>query len=276
MRRWFVTGVSSGFGRAIAQAALAEGDIVCGTVRKDADAETFAALDAERAVPVVMDVTDPASVTAAVAKAEQVMGAIDVLVNNAGRGFTGAIEESSIAEAQSLFDTNFFGPMRVIQAALPAMRARGSGVIANVTSVSGLAAWHGTGMYGATKFAFECLGRTLAQEVGPLGITAINVAPGSLRTEFASASLARAEATIDDYAQTAHIADVVLREKTGGEAGDPAKAAQALLKAMAADTPPGLLLLGEDAYHYAEFEIERLQGDMDAWREVGTSIAYDS
>lgn len=275
MANWFITGVSSGLGLALARAALARGDAVVGTVRAQADAEAFTALAPGRAHAMKCDVTDEAAVQVVVRTAQMLLGPLDYVVNNAGRGFTGAIEETSLADARALFDVNVLGPMAVIKAALPAMRARGAGHIVNVTSVSGLAAWHGTGLYGATKFALECLGRTLAQEVAPLGIRVTNVAPGGLRTAFSAERLPGAEPTIADYAGTAHLARRVLQDKHGHEPGCPQRAAEAILVALAAPEPPLLLLLGEDALHYAEHEFAALEQEMAAWKDVSLSIAAE-
>lgn len=181
MANWFITGVSTGLGRSLAELLLAQGHIVVGTLRSAEAAQAFAALLPGRAHGLVMDVTDEAAVEAAVAQAEALTGGLDYVVNNAGHGFTGAIEETSLAQARALFEVNVFGPMAVIKAVLPYLRARRRGHIINITPVSGLAAWNGTALYGASKFALECIGRTLAQEVGPLGITVTNVAPGGLR-----------------------------------------------------------------------------------------------
>jgi NAD(P)-dependent dehydrogenase (short-subunit alcohol dehydrogenase family) len=165
--------------------------------------------------------------------------------------------------------------MAVIKAVLPAMRQRRRGHIVNITSVSGLAAWNGTGLYGATKFALECLGRTLAQEVAPLGIKVINVAPGGLRTAFAAAQLPGAEPTIADYAETAHVARPTLLGHHGSEPSDPALAARAILSAVAAPEPPMLLLVGADALKYAEAEFAKLTDDIARWKPLTLSVAAE-
>ncbi|NML93415.1 oxidoreductase [Novosphingobium olei] len=275
MLNWFVTGVSSGLGRAIAKAALAGGDQVIGTVRCQADAEAFTALAPGRAHAMKLDVTDEAAVGVVWRTAEQLFGPMDYLVNNAGRGFTGAIEETSLEDARALFEVNLFGPMALIKSALPSFRARRSGHIVNVTSVSGLAAWHGTALYGATKFALECLGRTLAQEVAPLGIKVTNVAPGGLRTAFSAERLAGAEPTIADYAETAHLARATLQGHLGAEPGDPDRAAAAIVSALAAPEPPLLLLLGDDALKYATAEFAMLEGEIVRWQDLTLAIAAE-
>lgn len=270
---WLITGVSSGFGRAIARAALDRGDIVCGTLRNPEARGAFEALAPGRAYALLLDVTDEAGVHAAVAEAERRMGGIDRLVNNAGHGMVGAIEETGLAQIRSLFDVNLLGAIAMIQAVLPAMRARRAGRIINITSVSGLAPWSGTAIYGATKYALECIGQTLAQEVAPLGIRVINVAPGGFRTDFAGRSMAIAERTIADYAETAHQARQVFEAGAGREQGDPMRAAAAILKASDQDEPPLHLLLGADALHYAEDHLAAIAADIDAWRETSLSTA---
>jgi len=270
---WFVTGVSRGLGRDLALAALARGDIVAGTVRTQTAAAAFDALHPTNAIALIADVTDRPSIDAAVAHVEARHGRIDVLVNNAGFGMVGAIEETSLAQIREVFETNVFGAIGVIQAVLPGMRARRAGHVITITSVSGWAPWAGTAVYGASKFAMECIGRTLAQELAPLGIKVSNVAPGGLRTDFAGPSLRVAAHCIDDYATTAHQAERILTDHAGEEPGDPAKAAQAILALVDADTPPLRLLLGADALGYAEGEIAAMQADIAAWRSVTLSIA---
>mgnify|MGYP006399120463 FL=1 len=272
-RTWFITGVSGGLGRALAQAALEAGDIVAGTVRKGPDRDAFAGLG-PNAHGYVADVTDEAAVAAAVAGAEALSAGIDILVNNAGYGLTGAVEETSLDEARAQFEANVFGPLAVLRLALPAMRARRSGHVINITSVSGLAAWSGTGIYCASKFALEGLGEALAQEVAPLGIKVTNVAPGGMRTDYAGRSLTRASDVIADYADTAHMAPKLLAEYAGQESGDPAKAAVAILKIAGADDAPLHLLLGEDALHYAMRKMGQMTTEIGDWAGLSTSIGF--
>lgn len=273
MVTWLITGVSSGFGQALARAFLDRGDVVCGTVRKPEAKAAFEALAPGRAHGFLLDVTDEAQVKAVVAEAEALTGGIDRLVNNAGHGLVGAIEETSLAEIRALFEVNVFGAIAMIQAVLPAMRARKAGTIINITSVSGLAPWSGTAIYGATKYALECVGQTLAQEVGALGITVMNVAPGGFRTDFAGRSLVMSEKLIEDYAETAHQARHTLTNNVGRENGDPALAAAAILKAVESAEPPLHLLLGADALHYAEDHLVAIGTDIDTWRETSLSTA---
>jgi len=272
MSNWFITGVTTGLGRAIAQAALNAGHTVVGTVR-NADAVVAFEARGERAIGMVLDVTDLGAVKAVFDAAEERTGGLDVVVNNAGLGYTGAIEETPIDDAKALFDVNVWGSLAVIQAALPHLRARRAGHIVNVGSISGMACWNGTGIYGASKFALDCIGRTLAQEVGPLGIRVTNVAPGGMRTEFAASRLLGAEPSIADYAGTAHVARQVLTGHHGEEPSDPVMIAQAIVTAIAAPEPPLVLLLGEDALGYAKGEFAMLQGQFDTWMHLTTAVA---
>lgn len=272
-KTWMITGVSGGLGREIALAALARGDVVVGTVRKP---EAAAAFEAMGGKAVVMDLTDEASVKTAVAAAEAVTGTIDVLVNNAGYGLVGAVEEASLDEVRRQFETNVFGPLAVLKAALPAMRARRAGRIINITSVSGLAVWAGTGVYCGSKWALEGLTQTLAQEVAELGILVTNVAPGGLRTAFASGSKAIVASKFEDYDGLARDAERIMAGHAGQEPGDPAKAAQAILAIADAARPPMHLLLGEDALKYAGYAAQGLAADIDAWKPLSLSIGFDA
>lgn len=273
-RTWLITGVSTGLGRAIAAAALAAGDRVAGTVRSAEAATAFAALS-PNAAAYVMDVRNQAAISTTVAEIEKNWGAIDILVNNAGYGLIGAVEEVNLAEARTQFDVNVFGPMAMIQAVLPGMRARRAGRIVNVTSVSGLATWQGTGVYCASKFALEAIGETLGDEVAPLGIKVINVEPGAIRTDFAGRSLNRAAARIADYEPTAHQSEKILAEKTGQESGDPAKMAAAILSAARMESPPRHLLLGADALHYATRRMGAMLAEFGDWAPVSVGVRFE-
>ena len=274
MTTWLITGIGGGLGRALAEAALARGDTVVGTTRKDSDPE-FEALAPGRAHALSVDLTDEASVKAAVAKAEEITGGIDRLVNNAGYGLIGAIEEVSIEEAKALFDVNLFAPLRMLRAVLPYMRARRAGHVVNITSVSGHAPWAGTALYGASKYAMECIGQTLAQEVAPMNIRVTNVAPGGFRTGFAAAGLKIAEADIADYEDVAHFARRSLTEGAGKEKGDPARGAAAILTALDAAEPPLHLFLGEDSLHYAGDQLEFVGKQMREWEALSLSTAFE-
>jgi NAD(P)-dependent dehydrogenase (short-subunit alcohol dehydrogenase family) len=270
-KTWLITGVSGGLGREIALAALARGDTVVGTVRKADAADAFRASGGHA---LILDVTDEAAVRDGVANAESVTGQIDILVNNAGYGLVGAVEEASLDEVRAQFETNVIGPLAMLKAVLPAMRARRGGRIINVTSVSGLAVWAGTGVYCASKWALEGLTQTLAAEVAELGIKVTNVAPGGLRTSFSTGSKAIVADKIADYDGLARDAERIMADHAGSEPGDPAKAAQAILAIADADAPPMHLLLGEDAFKYAGYAAAGLKADIDAWKDLTLSIGY--
>ena len=271
-KTWLITGVSGGLGREIALAALARGDTVVGTVRKARDADAFELLGGHA---LVLDVTDEAAVKAGVAQVAALTGQIDILVNNAGYGLVGAVEEASLDEVRAQFETNLIGPLAMLKAVLPAMRARRAGRIINITSVSGLAVWAGTGVYCASKWALEGLTQTLAAEVSELGIKVTNVAPGGLRTRFSTGSKAIVAIKLADYDGLARDAERIMADHAGHEPSDPAKAAQAVLTIADADAPPLHLLLGGDALTYAGYAAADLQADIDAWKNLTLSIGFD-
>jgi NAD(P)-dependent dehydrogenase (short-subunit alcohol dehydrogenase family) len=273
-RNWLITGVSSGLGRALAAAALAAGDRVAGTVRSADARNAFEASVPGRAHGFILDMRDSDAIASTVEAVEK-SGGIDVLVNNAGYGLVGAVEEASLAEARAQFEVNLFGPLALIQAVLPAMRARQSGVIVNITSVSGLATWQGTGIYCASKFALEAIGETLCDEVAPLGIKVINVEPGGMRTDYASRSLVRAARKIADYDTTAHSSERILADHAGHESGDPARMAQHIFAAVGMDQPPRNLLLGADAMHYATRRMGALLAEIGHWAPVTIDTKFD-
>ena len=274
-RIWWITGVSSGLGRAVAMAALRLGDHVAGTLRREEDRIAFEALAPGLAHGYLLDVTDHDAVHDTAKRIETDLGPIDILVNNAGYGLVGAIEEASMAEIRAQFDVNFFGAVAVIQAALPSMRARRAGRIINITSVSGLAPWLGTGIYGASKFAMECIGQTLAEEVGPLGIKVTNVEPGGLRTEFAGGSMSFTAREIEDYEATAHEARRIFTDHAGNEPGDPVKAAAAILHIAEAEEPPLHLLLGADALFYVGRKLGAFHAETARWAQLSLSTGFD-
>ena len=268
--RWFITGVSSGLGRSLAKAVLDDGGRLVGTVRREQDRAALEALS-PNAIGALMDVSDEEAIKRAVAAAEERMGGIDILVNNAGYGLVGAIEEVSLDEMRAQFEVNVFGPLAVVQAVLPGMRARGGGRILNVTSVSGMSAWGGTGIYNASKFALTGATLALAQEVAEFGIKVINIAPGGMRTDYSGRSLVLSERTIDDYEGVGHFPRRVLREHLGQEPGDPDKTAAAILQIAKVDNPPTTLMLGADAVHYATRAAGQFQTDLSDWLNLSIS-----
>ncbi|HEX4195837.1 MAG TPA: oxidoreductase [Caulobacteraceae bacterium] len=275
MSNWLITGVNAGLGNALAEAALARGDTVAGTVRTLGALAAFEALAPGRSLGFLLDVTDEMAVRKVAEKAEAATGGLDVLVNNAGYGLVGAVEEASLAEVRAQFEVNLFGPIAMIQAVLPFMRARRAGRIVNITSVSGVAAWAGTGIYCASKYALEGVAQTLAQEVAELGVKVINVEPGGMRTDYAGRSLHQTQRIIDDYDGAARFARRILAEHAGHEPGDPAKVAAAILKVVDAENPPLQLLLGADALHYATRQLARVQAEIGEWASLTMSTSFD-
>jgi len=271
---WLITGVNSGLGRALALAALTRGDRVAGTVRTEAARADFEALAPGRAHGFLADMADEHAVRAAVRGAIALLDGLDVLVNNAGYGLVGAVEEASLDEVRAQFEVNVFGPVAAIQAVLPHMRERRAGHVINVTSVSGLAAWAGTGVYCGSKHALEGIGRTLAQEVAIFGIQVTNVEPGGMRTDYAGRSLRVTERKIADYDATAHNAERVLGGHSGQEGGDPAKVAAAILRIAGAADAPVQLLLGADAVHYATQTIAAFQEEFGRWAALSLSTGF--
>ncbi len=262
---WLVTGCSTGLGRSIAAHLLASGQRVVATARK---AETLADLAGHpECLALPLDVADRARCAAVVAEAEARFGAVDVLVNNAGIGHFAAVEETGEAEARRLFEVNFFGTANAIHAVLPGMRARRRGTIVNLTSVGGLSGFPAVGYYAASKFAVEGLSDTLRQEAGPLGIHVMTVEPSAFRTEWAG-SAAETTAPIPDYDATAGAARRAYHASVGRQAGDPGRAAAAILAAVTADRPPRRLLLGNEAFEVAMAKLEEMRADFLAWEET--------
>ncbi|WP_315812815.1 oxidoreductase [Bradyrhizobium sp. SZCCHNR2028] len=271
---FLITGVSSGLGRAFAKGALAAGHRVIGTVRRIGDAEAFAALAAGKAHPLVIDVTDFDAIPAAVAEAEKQIGAIDVLVNNAGYGHEGTLEESSLDDLQRQFAANVFGPVAMMKAVLPGMRARRRGHIVNVTSMGGFITMPGISFYCGSKFALEGISESLGKEVAAFGIRVIALAPGQFRTDWAGRSMDRTPRSISDYDAVMDPIRAARLAKSGNQPGDPAKAAQALLALVEAEKPPVRLFLGEDALALVEQKIEGMKAEVSAWNKLSRSTSF--
>lgn len=274
-RRWLITGVSSGFGRALAEAALAAGDIVVGTLRQAGQIAAFEALAPGRAHAVTLDVTAPAQIAAAVERATAVAGGIDVLVNNAGYGFVGAAEEASIDEVRRQFETNFFGMVQITQAVLPQMRARGAGRILNISSAAGVIASPGLAFYAASKFALEGFSEALAGEVAPLGIRVTILEPGGFRTQFSGGSFAQAQRRIADYGGTAGRMRDGFAQYDGRQPGDPEKAAQIMLQLVELPEPPLRLVLGKDMLPRVRAKLAGMLQEIDRWEALSLATEYD-
>ena len=268
---WLITGCSTGLGRAIATALLARGHNVVATAREVSKVQDLADMHPNSAVAAALDVTDDEQVTAAVAAAQRRFGHVDVLVNNAGYGYRAAIEEGEEDAVQQLFDTHFFGSVRTIKAVLPAMRARRSGTIVNLSSIGARVCPEGSGYYAAAKAAIEAMTLSLRKELAPLGITAMTVEPGGFRTDFAGRSLVQAATPIADYADTAGRGRKEHDTAHGNQPGDPDRAAAALIDVITSGNAPYLLLLGSDAATVIPASLETLRAEMNQWDAVSRS-----
>lgn len=267
----FITGVSSGFGRALAEEALACGHRVIGTVRNADAQQAFAALDPQHAHARLLDVTDFSAIEATIADAEATVGPIDVLVNNAGYGHEGILEESTLDEIRRQFEVNVFGAVAMIKAVLPYMRQRRRGQILNITSMGGFITMPGISDYCGSKFALEGISEALGKEVSPFGIFVTAVAPGSFRTDWAGRSMQRSPRTIADYDASFNPVRQAREEKNGRQLGDPRKAARAMLQIIGSDAPPAHLLLGSDALGLVRDKLTVLAQEIDAWESVTRS-----
>jgi NAD(P)-dependent dehydrogenase (short-subunit alcohol dehydrogenase family) len=269
-KTFLITGVSSGFGRALAEAALRNGHSVAGTVRKEGDRADFEKLG-RGAHAVILDVTNTDQIAPAITAIEKDIGAIDVLVNNAGYGHEGILEESSIDDLRRQFEVNVFGAVAMIQAVLPAMRRRRAGHILNITSMGGIITLPGLSFYHGSKFALEGISEALGKEVRDLGIHVTAIEPGGFRTDWAGRSMVRAARSITDYDELIEPIRKRRMELSGWQVGDPAKAAQAMLKVALSDNPPAHLLLGSDAVRLVDEKLKSLRADFDAWKSVSLS-----
>jgi NAD(P)-dependent dehydrogenase (short-subunit alcohol dehydrogenase family) len=275
-KTFLITGVSSGLGRAFAEGALAQGHRVIGSVRRASDAQAFAALASDRAFPLVLDVTDFDAIPAAVAYAEQQSGPIDVLVNNAGYGHEGVLEESSMDDLQRQFAANVFGPVAMVKAVLPGMRERRRGHIVNVTSMGGFITMPGITFYCGSKFALEGISEALGKEVAGFGIRVTALAPGQFRTDWAGRSMERTPRSIADYDAVMDPIRAGRQAKSGNQPGDPAKAAQALLALVEAENPPVRLFLGDDALGLVDQKLDGMRAEIAAWDALSRSTSFAS
>lgn len=265
---WFITGASSGFGRLLAEYLCELGATVIATARDLSKIEDFTTKYPGNAIILPLDVTKPASIKAAVADALAHAGHVDVLVNNAGYGVTGAVEEVSEAEYMPMFETNVFGLITLTKALLPQFRARRSGNILMLSSIGGLIGLPGWGYYNATKFAVEGLSEALGAELEPLGVHVTIVEPGPFRTEFLGTSGQKSQETIADYRETAGKTREYFDSQSGKQAGDPQKAVEAMVAAVEAPKPPRHLLLGKLALDRFRGKIKNFEAEMAAWEET--------
>jgi NAD(P)-dependent dehydrogenase (short-subunit alcohol dehydrogenase family) len=265
---WLITGCSTGFGRELAKHVLELGYNAAVAARNTDDVKDIVAPYPQNAIAVKLDVTADAEIKSAVKTTLDKFGRIDVLVNNAGIGYFGAIEESEEAAVRRMFEINVFGLAKMTQAVLPVMRKQRSGHIVNIASIGGLRGFPGVGFYNATKFAVDGFSESLSKEVAPLGIKVTIVAPSGFRTDWAGRSAADSPVKIDDYASTAGQNKNDIRGYSGNQPGDPVRAAKAIVKAVESPHPPLRLLLGAAALKGARIKLEELKKDFDAWEEI--------
>lgn len=273
-RIFLITGAAAGLGRAFAEAALRAGHTVVGTVRREEDRVAFEALQPERARALVLDVTHFDDIAPAVRRIEAEVGPVDVLINSAGYGHEGILEESALDELIRQFQVNVFGAVAMIKAVLPGMRQRRRGHIINITSMAGHMSMPGIAYYSGSKFALEGISEALAKEVRELGIKVTAVAPGSFRTDWAGRSMVRSERSIADYDAVFDPVRKRRQDTSGHQAGDPAKAAQVLVELVESDDPPVHLLLGQDALKLVGERLASLGEQIKAWELVSRSTDF--
>ncbi len=273
-RVWLITGCSSGFGAALAAGVLAHGQRVIATARNPDCPSELSAQFPETCRALALDVTDASQVKAVVAQAVEEFGRLDVVVNNAGYGIVGAFEELGTEQIVRNFDTNFFGALEVIRAALPILRVQGSGHIVNISAAAVISNYAGFSIYGATKWALEGVSESLAAELKPLGIKVTIVQPGPFRTDFIARSLERAESHIADYDRTSGKFARFLETMAGKQPGDPAKAAEAIIAAVESDTPPLRLILGKYANDKTRKKLTDAERERAAWEHVGAPTDF--
>lgn len=265
---WLITGCSTGFGRELAKEVLAKGYKVAVASRKTSDVDDIVAAYPNSSIAIKLDVTVDTEIKSSVAQTIAHFGQIDVLVNNAGIGYFGSIEESEEAEVRKMFEINVFGLAKMTQEVLPHMRKQRSGHILNIASIAGLRSFPGVGFYNATKYAVDGFSESLAKEVGPLGIKVTIIAPSGFRTDWAGRSANESPATIADYAETADKNKSTIRGISGNQAGDPVRAVKAMIQVVETEKPPMRLLLGVAALKGAREKLEELKHDFDTWATV--------
>ncbi len=275
-KTWFITGASSGFGNELVKAVFSKGDKVAATFRKPEQASAFSQQYPEKGSGIVMDVTNEAQIREGVQQATDKFGHIDVLVNNAGYGTIGALEEFSMEEIRAQMETNFFGAVAVTKAFLPLMRERGNGHIVQISSQAGFRAVGGFGLYNASKFALEGFSEALAQEVAPFGIKVTIVEPGPFRTEFLAGSMKAARQKIEAYEKSpvAAMYQYVVNQN-GKQEGDPVKAAQAIVDYVYGDHKALRLPLGKAPLQAMRAKIAQVEADLQANEAIAASTVYE-
>lgn len=273
-RIWFITGISGGLGKALAEAVMAHGDFAVGTFRNEQQAANFTKRNEGKGLGLVMDVTQQEQVRMALEVVQTNFGRLDVLVNNAGFGFAGAVEEATNEEVRTVMEANFFGSLEVTRQALPLFRQQKSGHILQISSHGGIKAFPGFGIYNAAKFALEGFSEALAGEVAPLGIRLVIVEPGPFRTGFAASSFQEAAAKIDDYQATAGAFRERMRAVDGKQEGDPAKAAAAIYHITTLENPPLRLPLGKIPLTTIQAKLDSVQKDLNDWRAMAEGTIF--
>ena len=275
MKHWFITGISSGLGKALAEAVIKSGDFVIGTFRKEEQVSTFNKTNSGKGFAIQLDISNEDEIEKAVETIKAKFKSIDVLVNNAGVGFVGAVEESSSFEVRQVFESNFFGTLKLTQCVLPLMRKQKSGHIIQISSHGGIKAFAGFGIYNASKFALEGFSEAMAQEVAPLGIKVTIVQPGPFRTNFASSKLGEAEQEIEDYTETAGAFRTKLKGVDGKQEGDPVKASVAIINTVNSENSTLRLPLGKVALMTIGMKLDSVRADLEANREIAEGAIFN-
>jgi len=275
-KNWFITGVSTGFGKELAAYCLEHGDRVAATFRHQAQADEFTQQAGDNGIGLLADVSDEAQVKQAVHQAIARLGHLDVVVNNAGYGAMGSLEEVTADEVRRQFDVNVFGPLHVLRAVLPHLRARKSGHVLNITSIGGLKTFPGVGIYNASKFALEALGESLSQQVGPLGIHVTNIEPSGFRTDWAGRSATFVDTQIEDYRPTVGANLRGIQDYSGRQPGDPVRAARIMFDLVRQENPPLHLPLGKAAVKGAREKFEGILQEISEHAATGDSADYPS
>jgi len=274
MKIWFITGISSGLGKALAQTVIEKGDFVIGTFRNQLQTDTFNIQHKDKAFALTLDISKPNEIEKTVKFVTDEFGQIDVLVNNAGYGLAGAIEETSTEEIKAIFEANFFGTLNLTQSFLPIFRQQRSGHIIQISSHGGFKAFPGFGIYNASKFALEGFSEALAQEVAPLGIKLTIVQPGPFRTNFAGSGFKLTKHTIADYNATAGVFREKIKGVDGKQEGDPIKASKAIIDITKLDTPPLRLPLGKIAIVSLTAKLDSVQKDINSYKDIAESVVH--
>lgn len=276
MKTWLITGCSSGLGKNMAEVLLENGEQVAVTARRMETIQEFKERFPDRVFLLGLDVRNPSDVETAVSKTVEKFGKLDVLINNAGYGYRAALEEGKEEDVHTLFETNFFGAVRTIKAVLPHMRARGQGVIVNISSVATECAMPGSGYYAASKAALESVSDALKKEIEPLGIQVMVVEPGAFRTDFSGRSLTQSDTEIADYAQTAGKRKIGVEKVHGTQPGDPRKAAQTIIRIVQSGKIPFRLVLGSDAVKVVEDSLRMQMKELDERRTVSSQTNFEN